>query len=353
MLRTKTLISIIAIAVLLSCPGWTTRASADNGISYHNGPVIAGTPNTYVIFYGNWTASTGPNSFETQFILSNFLSEIGGSPRFQVNATYPGSNGTPSGGTIYGGTVVSSSTHGIDLDAADFQGIISDRINANQLPLDPNGIYLVIASSDVSSNATGFCTPNTPPHRGFFLRSGQWLKYAFIGNAARCPNVAASQFFASDGSQLPTPNANLAADAMVSTTLHALDTIVTDPLHTGWFDGLGLANADKCQGSFSRTYTTVNGARANFSYGTHNYLIQDNWVNNYGGYCSQYNDAPPRADNQTVQVNRDTPKPITLTAIDDNGDAMSFIIVTPPQHGTLTGSGANQDLHAREQLLRR
>jgi hypothetical protein len=78
----------------------------------------------------------------------------------------------------------------------------------------------------------------------------------------------------------------------------------------------------------------------NFTSGIHNYLIQDNWVNNFGGYCGQQNDAPPRCDDQTVQVIRDTAKLITLTAVDDNGDAVNFSIVTPPQHGTLTGSGA-------------
>ena len=336
---------ILALTITVSCVLWGTRASADNSspISYHNGPVMAGTSNTYVIYYGNWAASTGPNSFDTQLILNNFLSEIGASIRFQINATYPGSNGTPSGGILFGGVDISSYTHGVELDDAAIQGIISDSINANHLPFDPRGIYFVVASSDVGSNTTGFCTPNTPPYHGsFFHGGGQQVMYAFIGNPARCPRVAAPQFFAPDGSQLPTPTGNLAADAMVSTIVHALDTTVTDPFHTAWFDDSGLENADKCQGSFSHTQTLGNGARVNFIRGTHNYLIQDNWVNNFGGYCGQQNDAPPRCDDQTVQVIQDTAKQITLTAVDDNGDAVSFSIVTPPQHGTLTGSGATR-----------
>ncbi|HEX3085614.1 MAG TPA: hypothetical protein VHP99_13875, partial [Pyrinomonadaceae bacterium] len=92
MRRTTTLISIIAIAVLLSCAAWATRASADNGspIAYHHGPVMAGNSNLYVIWYGDWSASTGPNSLDTQTILGNFLIEIGGSINFQINATYSG-----------------------------------------------------------------------------------------------------------------------------------------------------------------------------------------------------------------------------------------------------------------------
>jgi len=336
---------ILALAITVSCVLWGTRASADNGspITYHNGPVMAGTSDVYVIWYGNWSASTGPNSLDTQLILINFLSEVGSSINMQINFTYAGVNGAPSGAVIYGGSEVSAYTHGTELDAAAIQGIVAENISPTHFLYDPKGIYLVVASSDVGSNATGFCTPNTPPHHGSFLHGGgQEVKYAFIGNPARCPSVAAPQFFAPDGSQLATPNGNLAADAMASTILHALDTTVTDPFHTAWFDEFGLENADKCQGSFSKTHTLGNGARVNFSSNGHNYLIQDNWVNNFGGYCGQQNDAPPRCDDQTVQVIQDTAKQITLTAVDDNGDAVNFSIVTPPQHGTLTGSGANR-----------
>src|SRR5436190_566336 len=337
----KTLKSVVAVAVLLSCALWATRASADNGISYHNGFVMAGSPDVYVLWYGNWTSPTGPNSLETQIIISNFLPSFGGSWNMQINATYGGVNGTPSGDTFFGGGDVVTYTHGTELDAAAIQAIISDSLSQNRLPLDPKAIYLVIASSDVGSTATGFCTPNAPPHHGSFLHNGQATRYAFIGNAARCPAVAAPQFFA-NGVQLATPNGNLAADAMVSTAAHVLDTVVTDPFRSAWYDSAGLENADKCTSSFSRTSTLANGARYNFTYngGRDKYLVQDNWVNNYGGYCSQYNDAPPRGDDQTVQVTQDTPKSITLTAVDDNGDLISFAVVTPPHHGTLTGTGA-------------
>src|SRR5881394_92698 len=103
MRRIKTLKSVIAVAVLLSCALWATRASADNGISYHNGFVMAGYSDVYLIWYGNWTSRTGPNSLETQILVSNFLGSFGGSWHQQINYTYGGVNGTPSGSVIYGG----------------------------------------------------------------------------------------------------------------------------------------------------------------------------------------------------------------------------------------------------------
>jgi len=163
MRRTKTLKSVVALAVLLSCVLWASRASADNGISYHNGFVVAGIPDVYVIWYGDWTPHTGPNSEETQIIVSNFLASFGGSYNMQINATYGGVNGTPSGAVIYGGADIVSYGHGTDLDVAAMQAIISDSINQNHLPFDFNGIYLVVASSDDGSTATGFCPHNAPP----------------------------------------------------------------------------------------------------------------------------------------------------------------------------------------------
>src|SRR5262245_36199129 len=136
MRSTKTLISIICMAILLSCAVWARRAAADNGsaISYHNGPVINGTIDVYVIYYGNWVALTGPDSADTQRIVNDFLQEIGGSPRFQINSTYSASNGSPSGGIIFGGAVNANTPHGVDLDVAAIQTIVSETINPNQLP---------------------------------------------------------------------------------------------------------------------------------------------------------------------------------------------------------------------------
>ena len=45
---------------------------------------------------------------------------------------------------------------------------------------------------------------------------------------------------------------------------------------------------------------------------------------------------PPVADPQSVTTAENTPKSITLTGSDADGDPLTFIIVTPPQHGALS-----------------
>src|SRR6266480_570710 len=64
--------------------GFAPTAGSNNKInptiSYHGGPVI-GTPNVYVIWYGLWTVNQ-------QWIITDFLNSIGGSPYFDINTTY-------------------------------------------------------------------------------------------------------------------------------------------------------------------------------------------------------------------------------------------------------------------------
>jgi len=50
---------------------------------------------------------------------------------------------------------------------------------------------------------------------------------------------------------------------------------------------------------------------------------------------------PPIADNQAVTVNKNTQQAITLTATDSNNDPLTYIVLTQPAHGTLTGTAPN------------
>ncbi|HVZ21325.1 MAG TPA: Ig-like domain-containing protein, partial [Vicinamibacterales bacterium] len=52
------------------------------------------------------------------------------------------------------------------------------------------------------------------------------------------------------------------------------------------------------------------------------------------------NDAPV-ASAQTVATDEDTPVAFALTATDVDGDALSYVVVAPPAHGTLSGTAPN------------
>ena len=245
---------------------------------YHGGQLMDGTPNVYIIWYGCWTGCSPGSNRETQSILVEFVTNLGGSPYGMINTTYPNADGaTPSGAYIYGGSVEDLYTRGPSLIESDIETIVTEQFQIGGLPLDPNGIFIVIASSDVT--VTGFCTDRCQYHRSL-VYNGTTVRYAFIGNPVRCPSKCAAQF-----AGVASPNSNVAADAAASWLAAVLSEVSTNPLGNGWFDRYGLEDAAKCEGSFGNTYTTSNGARANMRLGQRDYLIQENWVNLRKGYC--------------------------------------------------------------------
>ena len=277
------------LPVIAQGPNPGTKANTNTKMIYHNGPVLTGASDLYVVWYGCWRSDCGnPGYANTEFVLTDFLSSLGSTPYFQINSTYPNASGqAPSGGLLYGGSAVQLTyTHGNELTEADISGIIADQVLNGELPLDPAGLYLVITSADISANSVGFCSAGAPPFHGVGTVLGTQFRYGFIGHAARCPSIAAPQFMAANGSFLLSPNGDVATDAMASDIAHVLSTMVTNPYDGAWYDRYGLENADKCQGTFGTTYTTANGARANIHLGYRDFLIQQNWVNDRKGRCA-------------------------------------------------------------------
>lgn len=249
----------------------TGGAVSKSTITYHNGPVMLGTVNVYTIWYGNWTGNTAPT------IISDFLNSLGGSPYWNMNTTYYNGSKTPLQNALaYLGTTTDNYSQGTSLSDSQIRTVVSSAISSGRLPSDANGIYLVLTSADVTASS-GFCTQYCGWHT-YATLSSKAIKYAFIGNPARCPSACAAQ--------TTGPNDNAGADAMISIITHELTEAATDPQLNAWYDGSGAENADKCAWKFGTTYITSNGARANVHLGTRDYLIQQNWVNSGSGYCA-------------------------------------------------------------------
>ncbi len=242
-----------------------------NGITYHGGPVITGTTNVYYIWYGNWSGNTATT------ILTDFASSIGGSPYFNINTTYyNGSNVHVSNSVHYAGSTTDSYSQGTSLSDAQIQTVVSSAISSGRLPKDTNAVYFVLTSSDVTASS-GFCTQYCGWHTHGTI-SGSDIKYSFVGNPDRCPSACEAQ--------TTGPNGNAGADGMASIVAHELEEAVTDPDLNAWYDNRGYENADKCAWTFGTESTASNGAKYNVTLGSRQYLIQRNWVNASGGYCS-------------------------------------------------------------------
>ncbi len=259
-------------------PGFTWVGAARSArpsrttIQYHGGPVMLGTVNVYVVWYGNWTGNTAPT------IIGDFLSSIGGSPYYNINTTYSNGAGAHLSNSVqFAGATTDAYSQGTSLSDAKIQTVVSSALSSGRLPTDANGVYFVLTSADVTASS-GFCTQYCGWHTHATL-SGMDIKYSFVGNPDRCPTACAAQAV--------SPNGNAGADGMVSIIAHELEETATDPDLNAWYDGNGAENADKCAWKFGSEYVTSNGSLANMKLGTRDFLIQQNWVNSGAGFCAK------------------------------------------------------------------
>jgi hypothetical protein len=252
--------------------GYAGKGKPGNGISYHGGPVMTSGVKMYYIWYGNWANNTATT------ILTDFAQSIGGSPYFNINTTYTDAFNTKVLNSVFfGGAATVAYPQGTSLSDSAIQTVVSNAINSGALPKDTNGIYFVLTSADVTASS-GFCTQYCGWHT-YGTIAGSNIKYSFVGNPDRCPSSCAAQTVG--------PNGNAGADGMASIIAHELEEAVTDPNLNAWYDNRGYENADKCAWTFGTTSTTVTGAKYNMTLGSRNYLIQQNWVNDAGGYCAK------------------------------------------------------------------
>src|SRR3954463_5493895 len=249
------------------------KPAANNGISYHGGPIILGTTNVYYIWYGDWSKDA-----PAQPILTDLAGNIGGSPYFNINTSYyNGSNQFISNSVHYAGATTDNYSQGPVLTDITVQSVVQSAISGGRLPLDTNGVYFVLTSPDVQE-ATGFGFVYCGWHTNGTI-NGADVKYSFVGDPATAwMNTCADQ--------ATGPNGGGGGDAKASGVAHELEEAVTDPDLDAWYDSSGNENADKCAWTFNPTYRASNGALANMKLGTRDYLIQRNWVNASGGYCA-------------------------------------------------------------------
>jgi len=254
-----------------------------NGISYHGGPVMsASTVPVYFIWYGNWN-STGSNSASTVNLIENFLYSSTGlnhSGYENINTTYGDNSSNVSGGVQFtsGNDWFPGYPNGRRLGDSTIRTIVSNYIQTKQGGSgDPNGIYFVLTSSDVTETS-GFCTR----YCGWHTRStigGRDIKYSFVGNPDRCP-------FACEA-QTTSPNGNSGADGMASIMAHETEEAISDPDLNAWYDSSGYENADKCAWIWGPTTGTVGNGGYNQTLAGKHWLIQMNWENARGGGCDQ------------------------------------------------------------------
>jgi hypothetical protein len=241
----------------------STSAATPN-MTYHGGALI-GTPVIYLIWYGNWKQSNGSDTPAGQQIIRDWANAIGGSPYFQLNSTESTGGFTITGNVTFGGETTDTGSQGTRLSDNRVFAVVTRAINNGPLPYNPSGVYFVLTSTNISESS-GFCSRYCGWHTAG-TSSGRDIRFSFVGNANRCLNGCAAQ--------TTSPNGNAGVDGMISVMAHELSEATTDPDLNAWFDSSGAENGDKCAWTFGHgQFQVSNGAFANITLGSRNYLIQ-------------------------------------------------------------------------------
>jgi len=269
-------INTVGAAVVPLTPG-------SNGINYYGGPVMTGTINVYIVWYGAWAGDTSTT------IVPAFLNALGGSSYFNIDTSYYNTYPASVTGRLHlAATTTDAYSQGYALTDAKTQAVVTSAISSGRLPTDANGVYFVLTSADVTATDPQndhSCVQMCGYHAHATI-AGIDAKYAWVGNTAACPTTC------SPVNANASPNGNVGADGMVNIISHELDETANDPDINAWFTSTvnGKESADLCNFVFANAtfpeFIVANGSYANVTLAGKNYLIQANWLNSQGGLCA-------------------------------------------------------------------
>jgi hypothetical protein len=253
-------------------------------ILYHGGPVMTGNSNhIYVIYYGGFSRTSPATD-----IIDTFLENLGGSGAFGVNTTYYDVvNNQPqyiANALTYNRTSDSyydSYSMGNSMKGRSVASEVQSVLAGGHLPIDDDGIYLLITSPDVAvSNSYcgyhNFSTTMIPGHN---------IKYAFSPDPAPPTYNGCSGNVVTFGDGT-SPNGDIGADSVADTLIHEISETVTDPDISAWLTKGGLENGDLCNFNYGTTFLAPNGSHANHTFGSRDYLVQTIWENVGAGSCA-------------------------------------------------------------------
>ena len=168
------------------------KASATYPIYYHNGLVMVGTVNIYIVWYGTWTTNQ-------KTIIGDFLTNVGGSSWYGITTLYyqivNGVKTYVSPSVVYIKSVTDNYSQGTQITNSEL--IVQNKLNNNALPYDKNGVYFVLSSADVSETfgSASFCSS----YCGYHSYIGD-IKYSFVGNPhTLCPSSCGDRGISPNG----------------------------------------------------------------------------------------------------------------------------------------------------------
>jgi len=246
---------------------------------YNGGPILTGCPvNIYSIYFGEYPQ-------ESKDLIDYFVSHLGNSSYWKMITAYHDHTTTVGPELRLGASVQSTYPSSSAITAEDVEGILKAAIDANDVPVDENGIYQIFTGPGIAIdfNQAQFCVHFCGIHTALnYSNAGLKLKITVIG----WPDE--SCYYACDVKD-HSPNGDRPTDAILRVAAHEITESSTDPEgpigNVAWTDENGYEMADKCAYTYGHvsvgTFDEDNTGGDFFYYNTHMgdkyFLLQQLW----------------------------------------------------------------------------
>jgi Phosphate-induced protein 1 conserved region len=236
-----------------------------SNLSYHGGPVMAGTTNVYAIF---WEPTGSYVSPTYNSLITRYFKDVGGSTLYHNNTQYTQNGGSFPSNAVFAASWVDTQKYpSSTLQDSNIQSEVTHAQNANGWTSNLNNVFFVFTARGENICAFGVCSFSyfCAYHNNF--GSTLYAAMPYTGtNLAAC-GVTHS------------PNGDVDADSTINVTSHEQMEAATDPQGTAWYDRNGNEIGDKCAWIFG----SLNGQGGDVSWNGDAYYVQKEWDNHVSG----------------------------------------------------------------------
>ncbi len=246
--------------------------AATHNVTYHGGPVMAGTTHVYAIFWepGHHVAAN------YNALIERYFKDIGSSPLYRIARQYKDSHGRfPSGAVLSGVNVDLHPYPRSPLLDSDIQSEVRSVQRAKGWKSSMSTIFFVFTGRgenlclNSSHISCARCIKGTPQS---CAKTSFCAYHGFLGrDTIYAAMPYAASFRCNPGS---SPNHN-DADQTINVTSHEQMEAASDPLLNAWFDRSGNEIGDKCKWTFG----PLNAQGADVVWNKHPYIVQREWSN--------------------------------------------------------------------------
>lgn len=241
-------------------------AVTNSNLTYHGGPVMAGTAHNYLIF---WEPSGSTVTPKYNQLIKKYFQSVGSSGLYKNNQQYANSNGQAPLNAVLAGTFTDKASYPANpMTDTQVQAEVTHAMSVKHWTTSINNIFYVFTAGgehNTIADANGFCAYHSAFGTGTIYAAIVYPT-VFPGGGCLVP--------------LPSPNHDQIADSAIDFSSHEQMEAATDPFLNAWYN-VDFAHeiGDECNFVFGPR----NSSGGDVTFGSHTFLVQEEWDNARSG----------------------------------------------------------------------